>query len=329
VKLSTPSLASKDTLGASKAEPSAPVRFAGSTVSSPALQSAVQATYGGGLLSPEDDVGVGSSTVVRREDEVGVGSSSEVAAPSLTETFAPQTRLETPEPSDDGLLTQVKQIGDAVDGSVQGADSESKWVSVPEPPLHVAGLELEGFASKAKPTPLAVISAEESGLPLSVIVPIDAGDGSSQMPAPGFSVPFAEEFFGFLPEGSMSKDWEDFYSSLPTNRVGMSDSEIIKEVFALPCEVDVSASQSCREEEVSSSGEEINQVVRPSAPARSLLRRGFLGPRAVSPSLMALKEVLPVIKGKEPTTKVGSCSVSTIYVLVIPQVILPSMPKDK
>jgi hypothetical protein len=33
-------------------------------MSSPALPLAVEATYGGGLLSPEDDVGVGSSTVV-------------------------------------------------------------------------------------------------------------------------------------------------------------------------------------------------------------------------------------------------------------------------
>jgi hypothetical protein len=36
----------------------------------------------------------------------------------------------------------VKQIGDAVDGSVQGTDSESKWVNVFESPLHAAGLEL-------------------------------------------------------------------------------------------------------------------------------------------------------------------------------------------
>jgi hypothetical protein len=91
----------------------------------------------------------------------------------------------------------------------------------------------------------------------------------------------------------------------------------------------VPASQSCREEEVSSSGAEINQVVCPSTPARSLLRRGFLGPRAVSPSPVVLKEVLPVIKGKEPTTEVGLCSVPTISVLVIPQVILPSMLEDK
>jgi hypothetical protein len=227
VKLSAPSLTSEDTLGASEAEPSAPVRLAGF---SPALPSAVEETYSGGLLSPEDDVGVGSLTMVQQEDEVGVGSLSEEAAPSLTKSFAPQTRLEAPELSDDGLLVQVKQIGDAVDGSIQGTDSESKWVSVLESPLHGAGLELEGSASGVEPTLLAVILAEESGLPLSVVVPIDASDGSSQMPAPGFSVPIADEFFGFLPAGSLSKDWEDFYS-LPIDRVGMTDSEIYRGGF--------------------------------------------------------------------------------------------------
>lgn len=114
-----------------------------------------------------------------------------------------------------------------------------------------------------------MIPAKESGLSLSVVASTSedfiASDGSSQMPAPGFSVPFAEEFFGFLPAGSLSKDWEDFCSSLPTDRVGMFDSELIKEAFALPLEVDVPASPSCRGKEVSSSEAEINQVVRPSA----------------------------------------------------------------
>jgi hypothetical protein len=272
-------------------------------VNTPALPSAVEATYSGGPLSPEEDVGVGSLTVARKKDEVGVGSLSEEADTSLTKTFDSQARLEAPEPSDDGL--QVMQIGDVVNRYTQGAASEPKWVSVPESPLHTAGLELEGTVSGSELTPLAVISAEESGF-----VPFDAGDGSSQLPAPGFSVPSAEELFGFLPAGSLSKDWEDFYSSLPIACVGLFDSEIIKEAFALPWEVDVPASQSCREKEVSSSGAEINQVLHPSALARSLLRHGFLGPRAVSPSPVVLKEVLPVIKGKEPALEDGSCAVS-------------------
>jgi hypothetical protein len=85
----------------------------------------------------------------------------------------------------------------------------------------------------------------------------------------------------------------------------------------------VPVSQSCRVEEVSSSG------VESSAPARSLLRHGFLGPRAKSsPPPVVSKEVLPVIKGKDPTMEVGS-SVPTISVLVIPPGIVPSLPKVK
>jgi hypothetical protein len=91
-------------------------------------------------------------------------------------------------------------------GMFRGLFRSLKWVSVPESPLQTAGLELDGSISESAPTPLAVISAEESGLPLSAVVPIDADDGSSQLPAPGFSVPFAEELFGFLPAGSLSKD---------------------------------------------------------------------------------------------------------------------------
>jgi hypothetical protein len=192
VMLSTSSLASEDPLGASEAEPSEPVRSAGfglSPVNTPALPSAMEATYSGGPLSLEEDVGVGSSTVAWKKDEVGVGSLSEEADTSLTKTSASQARLEAPKPSDDGL--QVMQTGDVVNGYAQGAASEPKWVSVLESPLHTAGLELEGTVSGFEPTPLAVISAEESGFLFSAVVPFDAGDGSSQLPAPGFSVPSA------------------------------------------------------------------------------------------------------------------------------------------
>jgi hypothetical protein len=109
----------------------------------------------------------------------------------------------------------------------------------------------------------------------------------------------------------------------------MSDLELLEEAFTLPWEVDVSASPSCRAREVSSFGVKINQVVRPSAPAKSLIQRGFFGPGAVSPPLVVLKEVLPVLKVKDPTTEVGSCFVSTTSVLVFPLVISPSLPEDK
>jgi hypothetical protein len=97
------------------------------------------------------------------------------------------------------------------------------------------------------------------------------------------------------------------------DREGMSDSELLEEAFALPWEVDVPASSSCREKEVFSSGVGINQVVRPSAPAKSLIRRGFLGPRAVSPSPVVLKEIMPVLTGKKSTVPV----------------IFPSLSEDK
>ena len=56
---------------------------------------------------------------------------SEEAAPSQVEAPAPQARLDVPEPSDAGLPVQVHQIGDVVDGSVQGTVSKSKLVSNP------------------------------------------------------------------------------------------------------------------------------------------------------------------------------------------------------
>jgi hypothetical protein len=163
----------------------------------------------------------------------------------------------------------------------------------------------------AEPTPLTVIPAEEADLTLTIVASPDAGDGSSQMSGPGLSVPFAEEFLDFLPAGSLGKEWEDFCSSLHTDRLGLSDSEIIKEAFALPWEVDEPASPSCRDKEASSSGGEGGtQMVRPPAPMRSLLRRGFLGPRIVSPHPVVLKEVVPVFKGKDTSTEDEASSTS-------------------
>jgi hypothetical protein len=111
------------------------------------------------------------------------------------------------------------------------------------------------------------LPAEESDLALTVVSPPDAGDGSS-----------AEEFLEFLPAGSMSKDWQDFFSSSHTDRRGLSDSELIKEAFAPPWEVDELASPSCRDKEDSSSGHPF--------PVKGMLRRGFLGSKiASSPAL--------------------------------------------
>jgi hypothetical protein len=221
----------------------------------------------------------------------------------------PETRLGSPE-----VVLRVSKRALDRDSGFGG-----EGLSIPEFSLQAVGLELslvpvdapfvgpsavEGYASVAEPTP-------------------DAGDGSSQMLRPGFSVSFAEEFLDFLPAGSLGKDWEDFCSSLHTDRLGLSDSEIIKEAFALPWEVDEPASPSCRDKEASSSGGEGGtQMVRPPAPMRSLLRRGFLGPRIVSPHPVVLKEVGPVFKGKDTSTVDEASSTSG-------PVIFPSLLEDK
>jgi hypothetical protein len=187
---------------------------------------------------------------------------------------------------DDGIFVEIHT------GTV-GDSSAQREVSIGEP--QAVGLELslvpvdvsfigpsavEGYASVAELTPLAVIPAEESDLTLTAVAPPDAGDGSSQLSEPGFSIPSTEEFLEFLPAGSLSNDWQNFFSSLHSDRRGMSDSELIKEAFALPWEVDELTSPSlCKDKEASSSGVEGGtQMVRPPVPLKSLLRRGFLGP---------------------------------------------------
>jgi hypothetical protein len=58
------------------------------------------------------------------------------------------------------------------------------------------------------------------------------------LPVPGFPFPSAEEF----PAGFLSKDWEDFFSLRPVDRLGVPELEItesmqdsfLKEVFAVP-----------------------------------------------------------------------------------------------
>jgi hypothetical protein len=143
----------------------------------------------------------------------------------------------------------------------------------------------------------------------------DAGDGlgdgngsadGAKLLVLGFHFPSVEGF----PAGFLSRDWEDLFSSRLADRLGVS----LKEVFATPWEVDepVSpSSPSCRDNEVTSFGAENLQVVHPSTLAKSLLRRGFLGSRAVS-SPPVVKEVLQVRKGKDPTPEEGSSSGATI-----------------
>jgi hypothetical protein len=227
--------------------------------------------------------------------------------PPISPERSPELLLMDGSGVDDGIVVETF-TGTVGDNSAQREGSNG------EPPA--VGLELSLV-------PLAVIPAEESDLTRTVVAPPDAGDGSFQRLGPGFSVPSAEEFLDFLPAGSLSKDWQDFFSSLHTDRRGMSESELIKEAFALPWEVDEPASPSCRDEEASSSGVEGGtQMVRPPAPMKSLLRRGFFGPRIGSPHPVVLKEVLPVFKNSDISTEDEASSISG-------PVILPSLLEDK
>jgi hypothetical protein len=227
--------------------------------------------------------------------------------PPISPERSPELLLMDGSGVDDGIVVETF-TGTVGDNSAQREGSNG------EPPA--VGLELSLV-------PLAVIPAEESNLTLTVVAPPDAGDGSFQRLGPGFSVPSAEEFLDFLPAGSLSKDWQDFFSSLHTDRRGMSESELIKEAFALPWEVDEPASLSCRDEEASSSGVEGGtQMVRPPAPMKSLLRRGFFGSRIGSPHPVVLKEVLPVFKNSDISTEDEASSISG-------PVILPSLLEDK
>jgi hypothetical protein len=127
------------------------------------------------------------------------------------------------------------------------------------------------------------------------------------MPVPISPFPSAEDF----PVGFLSRDWEDLFSSTPTERLGVS----LKEVFAVPWEVDEPLSPPCRDYEVTLSGAEdiqVDEPVRPSAPAKSLIWHGFFGPRAALPPSVVLKEVSPVRKGKDPIPEVGSSSVAAV-----------------
>jgi hypothetical protein len=217
---------------------------------------------------PSSDFGLPVDVIVQTVSTTLVASASPAITPS------------TPVPAVSVAGSEPLGFEDPGDSSVQGIGSVPDSVEpAGEKTLALVTPPVEQDPGMADGHPLP---AEESDLALTVVSPPDAGDGSFQMSGPGFSVPSAEEFLEFLPAGSMSKDWQDSFSSSHTDRRGLSDSELIKEAFALPWEVDELASPSCRDKEDSSSGH--------SFPVKGMLRRGFLGSKidpspALSPAL--------------------------------------------
>ena len=151
------------------------------------------------------------------------------------------------------------------------------------------------------------------------------------MSDPCFFVPSV----GDLPVSPLCRDWEDYVSSVPEARLGVPvSSELIdsvrlsflKEAFFVPWEVDSPASPLCRDRKVPFSG--VEEIVHPSSPVKCLIRRGFFGLRAVSPSPVVLKEASLSSKGKDPILEIGlirrgflgSISVSPILLVVLPTI---------
>jgi hypothetical protein len=173
------------------------------------------------------------------------GSGAEV----VTSSSSPVSGVDAVPSSDFGLPVDV--IVQTVSTTLVASASPAITPSTPVPAVSVAGSEPLGFEDPGDLSvqgigsePDSVEPAGEKTLAL-VTPPVEQDPGM----ADGHPLP-AEE----------------------------SDSELIKEAFALPWEVDELASPSCRDKEDSSSGH--------SFPVKGMLRRGFLGSKiAPSPAL--------------------------------------------
>jgi hypothetical protein len=192
--------------------------------------------------------------------------------------------------------------------------------------LRVTGLDFgHGPSSVEFPPSLVRVLCKNAG---------STGDGSTGdalLPDLGFSIPLAE----VLPASPLNREWEVYFSSMPGSEscLGVSTLEltelmrlsVLKEAFSIPWEVDALASPLCRDREVTFSRVEETQVVPPS-PAKGLLRRGFFGPRAASPSPVVLKEASLSSMGKDLIPEfglirwgfLGSSSVSSSLPVVLP-----------
>jgi hypothetical protein len=215
-----------------------------------------------------------------------------------------------------GSVAEVVEVKDSGDLPATEATPTTACLGVPASSISEPSLTVSIRGSVAKDVVVKDFGdapATEASHATAASTGYDASDGlgvsngsadGAKLLVPGFHFPSTEDF----PAGFLSRDWEDFFSLRPTNRLGVS----LKEVFAAPWEVDEPVSPSCKDNEVASSGAEDIQVVCPSALAKSLLRQGFLGLRAVPSPPMVLKEVLPVLKGKDSNPEEGSSSGATV-----------------
>jgi hypothetical protein len=171
-------------------------------------------------------------------------------------------------------------------------------VNAPSSSVYIREFDAEGFDVGAK---VFGDSPVKGSTPAGDGFDDDNGsDDVALMPVPDSPFPSTEDFLvGFL-----SRDWEDLFSSTHAECLGVS----LKEVFAVPWEMDEPVSPPCRDNEVTSSGAEdiqVDELVRPSTPVKSLIRHGFFGSRVAPPPPVVLKEVSPVHKGKDPIPRLG------------------------
>jgi hypothetical protein len=205
-------------------------------------------------------------------------------------------------------------------GSGFGGEGRSMGLELSLVPVDASFVGLsavEGYASVAEPTPLMVIPAEESDLSISVVASPEAGAGSSNMPGPGFSVPFDRN------HPPVSSATQLRLGAAKLSDPSLASDPIIMEAFALPWEVDSSDSEG----EDSDSGvadhdiELVSEVcsakdlrdppqdktAQTPSPALGLIKRGFLGPRAAHPALVKVdkKPAQPVVEGSDSEAVLG------------------------
>jgi hypothetical protein len=190
------------------------------------------------------------------------GSGAEV----VTSSSSPVSGVDAVPSSDFGLPVDV--IVQTVPTTLVASASPANTPSTPVPAVSVAGLEPLGFEDPGDSSvqgigsvPVSVEPVGEKTLAL-VTPPVEQDPGM----ADGHPLPAEESVLALTVVSS------------PDAGDGSSESELIKEAFAFPWEVDELASPSCRDKEDSSSGH--------SFPVKGMLRRGFLGSKIVpSPAL--------------------------------------------
>lgn len=230
----------------------------------------------------------------RRDTPPAVESSSLVGGLESHPLPASEVRLGA---SDAEPHVPMRVLGEnyetVVDGFSPGAASlRQDWPPAPKSPLHAVGSEFyslpatEGRLGASEVMPPAVDGSSPGAALLTDPEPV-----CSSVLLEAFTLPFAVD----LPSSPLCRDREDYFS--PKADVGPGSSLVVQQtppmsshassVVAYPLGRDREGSVPAVTDPVFSPAlkEAQAKTVRNSAPAMGLLRRGFFGPRTVSPSL--------------------------------------------